>query len=251
MSKRLLYKYVCACVYIFLRVHICFDSSQSINGFSGGESQRAPLRQLIQQVFKRRSWFSLDPYMESLPQDSSEIMRNDTPDVLIRDMWRLGGALQRQTRDWCDLAAAACIGANWRKMYEECVQVCGRVCEREELKAYFSSACRYLYPVCAWCICSIDPCRACCKCLRVFGWRRQTVRTDVYVQKGRRKNTEDVIWRKQHSEETSSAEINVRKRLAEPGTKAKCSQPKKPLQNILFLPSYERALTWFYCLHHF
>lgn len=128
------------------------------------------------------------------------------------------------------------------KCVSKSVGVCVCVCEREELKAYFSSACRYLYPVCAWCICSIDPCHACCKCLRVFGWRRQTVRTDVYVQKGRWKNTEDVIWRKQHSEETSSTEINVRKRLAEPGTKAKCSQPKKPLQNlfILFIPSSVR-----------
>lgn len=120
-----------------------------------------------------------------------------------------------------------------------CPSLWACVLEREELKAYFSSACRYLYPVSAWCICSIDACRACCKSLR---WRRQTVRTDVYVQKGRWKNTEGVIWRKQHSGETSSAEINVRNRLEEPGTKAKCSQPKKPLQNlfILFIPSYVR-----------
>lgn len=119
---------------------------------------------------------------------------------------------------------------------------CTSRCKLEKgLKAYFSSACRYLYPVCAWCICSKEPCRACCKCLRVFGWRRQTVRTDVYVQKGRWKNTEDVIWRKQHSEETSSAEINVRNRLEEPGTKAKCSQPKNHYRTfILFIPSYVR-----------
>lgn len=220
--------------------------------FWGRGSQRASLRQLITQVFKRRSWFSLDPYKESLPQDSSGIMRNDTPDVLIRDMWRPGGALQRQKMDGCDLAAAARIDANWRKMFEVCVQVCGRVCEREELKAYFSSACRYLYPVCASCICSIEPCHACCKCLRVFGWRRQTVRPDVYVQKGCWKNTEDVIWRKQHSEETSSANINVRKRLAKPGAKAKSSQPKNHYRTFCLFPVMsERALTWFYCLHHF
>lgn len=63
---------------------------------------RAPPRQLIQQAFKRRSWFSLHPYMESPPQDSSEIMRNDTPDVLIRDMWRVWEVLQRE-KMWMDV----------------------------------------------------------------------------------------------------------------------------------------------------
>lgn len=65
--------------------------------------------------------------MESLPQDSSEIMRNDTPDVLIRDMRRLGGALQRQKMDGCDLAAAACrvqIGERCVECVSKSVGVC-------------------------------------------------------------------------------------------------------------------------------
>lgn len=103
---------VCVCVCVrtcvhFLkgRIHALALLSEAylwVLCFGGCFFLRAPPRQLIQQAFKRRNWFSLHPYMESPPQDSSEIMRNDTPDVLIRDMWRVWEVLQRE-KMWMDV----------------------------------------------------------------------------------------------------------------------------------------------------
>lgn len=100
------------------------------------------------------------------------------------------------------------VGANCIKMSERPSK---SVCKRgpESLLFFVVVTCRCLCPGRAWCISSIDLCHACCKCLWVIGWRRQTRRTDVYVRRGE----EDVIWRKRCSEEPSSANRSLRKQV--------------------------------------
>lgn len=67
--------------------------------------------------------------MESMAQHSSEIMRDDSPDVLIRGMCRAGQALQREMwmdETWLQLLH---VGVNCIKMCGVCVQVCFQVSE--------------------------------------------------------------------------------------------------------------------------
>lgn len=65
-----------------------------------------------------------------MAQDSSEIMRDGSPDVLIRGMCRVGQALQREMwmdETWLQLLR---VGVNCIKMCGVCVQVCFQVSER-------------------------------------------------------------------------------------------------------------------------